>query len=166
MCIRDRGSAAALANDPRWIYLRADERLRWQRAQAALTADDHALFRERWTALRRIAAVFRREDVVMLAGTDTPMPGVYPGYSLHEELELLVAAGLSPREALRAATSLPAHFSGMDANSGAVAAGSVSYTHLDVYKRQPIRVTTMIRSERTAIPQLACFMLPPSETAA
>ncbi len=44
----------------------------------------------------------------ILAGTDAPNPGTMFGASLHGELELLVAAGLTPEEALRAATSKPA----------------------------------------------------------
>jgi hypothetical protein len=44
----------------------------------------------------------------ILAGTDAPNPGTMFGASLHGELELLVAAGLTPEEALRAATSRPA----------------------------------------------------------
>jgi imidazolonepropionase-like amidohydrolase len=40
----------------------------------------------------------------MLAGTDTPLPGIHPGRSLHEELALLVDAGLSPYDALATAT--------------------------------------------------------------
>jgi imidazolonepropionase-like amidohydrolase len=44
----------------------------------------------------------------ILAGTDAPNPGTMFGASLHGELELLVVAGLSPEEALRAATSKPA----------------------------------------------------------
>ena len=46
--------------------------------------------------------------VPILAGTDAPNPGTAHGASLHRELELLVRAGLSPVEALRAATSVPA----------------------------------------------------------
>ena len=46
--------------------------------------------------------------VDILAGTDAPNPGTVFGASLHGELELLVAAGLTPEEALRAATSRPA----------------------------------------------------------
>lgn len=139
--------AAALASDPRWVYLRADERLRWQRAQAELTADDHALFGERWSALRRIASIFHRQGVVLMAGTDTPMPGVYPGYSLHEELALLVAAGLSPREALGAATVQPARFLGIDANSGAIAVGRrADLVLLDADPTRDIRNTRRIRA--------------------
>jgi hypothetical protein len=46
----------------------------------------------------------QRAGVRLLAGTDTPEPFVPPGFSMHQELELLVASGLSPAEALRCAT--------------------------------------------------------------
>jgi imidazolonepropionase-like amidohydrolase len=57
-----------------------------------------------------LASVRRLRDagVPILAGTDAPNPGTAHGVSLHRELELLVRAGLSPLEALRAATSAPA----------------------------------------------------------
>lgn len=55
-------------------------------------------------ALRQLKA----EAVPILAGTDAPNPGTTYGASLHLELELLVNAGLSPLEALKAATSIPA----------------------------------------------------------
>jgi imidazolonepropionase-like amidohydrolase len=46
--------------------------------------------------------------VPILAGSDAPAPGSTNGVSLHGELELLVKGGLSPSEALAAATSVPA----------------------------------------------------------
>jgi imidazolonepropionase-like amidohydrolase len=46
--------------------------------------------------------------VPILTGTDAPVPGVTYGASEHEELQLLVAAGLTPVQALIAATSAPA----------------------------------------------------------
>jgi imidazolonepropionase-like amidohydrolase len=55
-------------------------------------------------ALRQLKAA----SVPILAGTDTPNPSTAFGPSLHRELALLVAAGLTPLEALRAATSAPA----------------------------------------------------------
>jgi imidazolonepropionase-like amidohydrolase len=50
----------------------------------------------------------RGAGVPILAGTDAPAPGSWNGASLHGELELLVRAGLSPSDALAAATSVPA----------------------------------------------------------
>ena len=60
--------------------------------------------------------------VTLLAGTDAPNPGTVFGASLHRELELLVRAGLTPVQALAAATSEPARVFGL-ADRGRVAAG-------------------------------------------
>jgi imidazolonepropionase-like amidohydrolase len=55
-----------------------------------------------------------RAGVTVLAGTDAPNPGTAHGPAIHLELALLVRAGLSPEEALRAATSRPADVFGLD----------------------------------------------------
>ena len=55
-------------------------------------------------AIRQLA----RRRVPILAGTDAPVPGQTYGASLHGELALLVSAGLTPLQALAAATSAPA----------------------------------------------------------
>jgi len=59
--------------------------------------------------------------VPLLAGTDTPA-GVYifPGFSLHEELQRFVAAGFTPLEALQTATLNPARFFNLEDQSGAI----------------------------------------------
>src|SRR5262249_15120213 len=58
------------------------------------------------TSVRKLHAA----GVPILAGTDAGNPGTTHGASLHGELALLVAAGLSPVDALAAATSVPARF--------------------------------------------------------
>jgi imidazolonepropionase-like amidohydrolase len=65
--------------------------------------------------------------IPFLAGTDTP-PGVYifPGFSLHEELQRFVAAGFSPLEALQTATINPAKFLGMEDRLGTVERGKLA----------------------------------------
>ncbi len=65
--------------------------------------------------------------IPFLAGTDTP-PGVYvfPGFSLHEELQRFVAAGFTPLEALKTATLNPAKFLGMEDRLGTVEQGKVA----------------------------------------
>ncbi|MFK4087128.1 amidohydrolase family protein [Kribbella sp. NPDC020789] len=55
-----------------------------------------------------------RAGVPVLAGTDAPNPGLVFGASLHRELVHLVQAGLTPAEALVAATSAPAEVFGLD----------------------------------------------------
>lgn len=62
-----------------------------------------------------IAAVrqLKAANVPILAGTDASNPGTAHGISMHGELELLVQAGLTPLEALRAATSAPANAFGL-----------------------------------------------------
>lgn len=52
--------------------------------------------------------MLKSRRVPILAGTDSPNPGTTHGASMHGELEMLVAAGLTPVEALVAATSAPA----------------------------------------------------------
>jgi hypothetical protein len=70
---------------------------------------------------KKLAAVvldMQRAGVVILAGSD----GGKPGESLHEELELLVASGLTAAQALRSATLAPAGYLGA-ASLGAVEEG-------------------------------------------
>ena len=111
------------SSDPRWKYLRADERARWQRIALELSKDERDVAEKRWAVARKIVASLHRAGVPVLAGTDSPMPGVYPGYALHDELERLVDSGYSPSEALRAATLAPARFLRIDSDSGTVATG-------------------------------------------
>ena len=51
--------------------------------------------------------------VRLLAGTDAPIPSTVYGASLHRELELLVRCGLTPAQALTAATASPARVFGL-----------------------------------------------------
>jgi len=60
------------------------------------------------------------------AGTDTPIAFAAPGYSLHSELEMLVRAGLSPMEALEAATLRPAEFFGLSGEMGTIEEGRLA----------------------------------------
>jgi imidazolonepropionase-like amidohydrolase len=64
----------------------------------------------------------KKAGVPILAGSDAPNPGTAHGASIHREMELLVAAGLSPAQALAAATSVPAKVFGLK-DRGRIAAG-------------------------------------------
>jgi imidazolonepropionase-like amidohydrolase len=62
----------------------------------------------------------------MLAGSDAGETGIFWGIGLHQELELLVSAGLTEGEALRAATLGPAEFLAGTDSLGTVEAGKIA----------------------------------------
>jgi imidazolonepropionase-like amidohydrolase len=74
-----------------------------------------------------VVQMLHKAGVPFLAGTDTP-PGVYifPGFSLHEELQRLVAAGFTPLEALQTATLNPAKFFQMEDQQGTIEKGKLA----------------------------------------
>ena len=67
-----------------------------------------------------------QEGVKIIAGTDTPIGYLTPGYSLHKELELLSEAGLSNMDVLRSATITPAEFFGMESQMGTIEVGKLA----------------------------------------
>jgi hypothetical protein len=72
---------------------------------------------------KKLVGMMFRAGVPMLAGTDAMNPYCFPGFSLHDELELLVESGLTPLAALQDATNRPAEFLGRTEEIGLVAAG-------------------------------------------
>jgi imidazolonepropionase-like amidohydrolase len=68
------------------------------------------------------AGAMQRAGVRIMTGTDAPLRNSPPGFGLHQELELLVEGGLTPREALFAATFEPARYLGIDSIAGTIAA--------------------------------------------
>ncbi|HEV2735622.1 MAG TPA: amidohydrolase family protein [Longimicrobiaceae bacterium] len=88
-----------------------------------------------------------RAGVRVLAGTDAGDSFVYPGSSLHDELAELVAAGLTPAEALRAATVAGAEFLGRATDFGTVRAGRLAdLVLLDADPLANVRNTARIRA--------------------
>jgi imidazolonepropionase-like amidohydrolase len=108
-------SGKALPDDPRLApYLREDEVGNLRRPFPSHKLD----FQNALAAVRQLA----RAGVPILAGTDAPNPGTAHGASIHRELELLVSAGLTPTQALAAATSTPARIFGLQ-DRGRIAPG-------------------------------------------
>jgi imidazolonepropionase-like amidohydrolase len=99
---------------------------RWaerRRAASGASATAKERTRQAWRNILALVGGFHRAGGVVLAGTDCPNVAVVSGYSLHRELELLVRAGLSPMEALQAATWRPAERLGKRDVFGTVAPG-------------------------------------------
>ena len=108
--------------------------------------DDLATRRKFVTKELEVVNAMHKAGVQFLAGTDTP-PGVYifPGFSLHEELQRFVAAGFTPMEALQTATLNPAKFLGMEDKLGTVEKGKLAdLVLLDANPLDDIRNTQKI----------------------
>ncbi|HEX3718903.1 MAG TPA: amidohydrolase family protein [Verrucomicrobiae bacterium] len=73
-----------------------------------------------------MVGAMQRAGVPILAGTDTENPYCFPGFSLHDELGLLVRAGLTPMEALQSATINPARFMGRENELGTIEKGKLA----------------------------------------
>ena len=76
---------------------------------------------EKWSF--NIVNLFNKHKVKIIAGTDAPIGFLTPGYSLHKELQLLVEGGLTPLEAIKAATITPAEFFNLDNEMGSIGIG-------------------------------------------
>ncbi len=77
---------------------------------------------------KRVALVgtLHQAGVRLMTGTDSPGSGVFPGFSLHDELALFVQGGMPPMDALRAATYEPArYFNALD-SLGTIEKGKVA----------------------------------------
>jgi imidazolonepropionase-like amidohydrolase len=85
---------------------------------------------------KRLVKAFKEAGVPIVAGTDAGSSGVVWGFSLHDELELLVDAGLTPEEALVSATRLPATWLEIDSKVGTVETGK--YADLVLLDANPL----------------------------
>jgi imidazolonepropionase-like amidohydrolase len=73
--------------------------------------------------MQRFVASYVRIGGRVVAGTDTPQQFVVPGASLHRELQLYVAGGLTPAAAVKTATADAAELLGIADRAGTVDVG-------------------------------------------
>ena len=120
----------AFTSDPRLKYFPMSESRGWNSPadtrNANLTAQEIADRKIRLRKESEMTGEMKRAGVELLAGTDLGNPYIYPGFSLHDELELLVEAGLSPLAALQAATINPSRFLGNEMELGTVEQGKLA----------------------------------------
>jgi imidazolonepropionase-like amidohydrolase len=118
---------ARLGDDPRLAYVRSDTRARWLESSALRRArwapESYAKAQRLFDAQLKLVGDLHRAGVPLLAGTDVGNAWLYPGFSLHDELAWLVRAGLTPLDALRAATLDAARFLGRS-DDGVIAPGA------------------------------------------
>ena len=117
----------------------------WLHPNRSSPPEVRAIFRDALQVHMKLVKFFHEEGVPILAGTDVMNPYTFPGFSFHDELALLVDAGLSPLDALRAATTNAARFLGREDDLGSVAAGKLAdIVLLDADPLADIRNSTQI----------------------
>jgi tetratricopeptide (TPR) repeat protein len=127
--LRLSASDPSITNDDRVKYMPPDLRLYWNGRRDSWAKKSPAEIAARKKYFQRqleIVGVMQRAGVDILAGTDTENPYCFPGFSLHDELGWLVQAGLSPMEALQAATRNAARFMGRENELGTVQQGKLA----------------------------------------
>lgn len=147
-----RAGEMEFRNDPRrrWI---PEPRLRaWDRdldATAGGGDQMNAFYQGLFGLGLRVTGILHEEGVRVLAGTDSPDTQCFPGASLHDELEHLARAGLSPLEVLRAATLDPAEHLGRDGRFGCVEVGRAA--DLVVLEEDPLLDVGAVRRIRAVV---------------
>lgn len=118
----------AITDDPRLKYVPKSVAKHWEPAKLtqAAGAEQLALSKKLTAHYMQLVDLMRRAGVMIMAGSDSPDPYVFPGFSLHDELDLLVKSGLSSAQALQAATFYPALFMTKLDRYGVVEAGHVA----------------------------------------
>jgi hypothetical protein len=101
-----------LQSDPRLKYVPASVRTQWDPAKLRENTSSEELATLKAEAARHLELVkaMHSAGVLFMAGSDGPDPYVFPGFSLHDELEWLVKSGFTPLQALQSATLNPALF--------------------------------------------------------
>jgi imidazolonepropionase-like amidohydrolase len=139
-------------HDPGLAYigpgLRKTYEWRVERAAKATPGEVAARHRE-YELSKQVLPMLRDAGIPILAGTDAGYLNSYnyPGFGLHDEIELYVRSGLSPREALASATLTGPAFLGRSADYGAVSKGKVAdLLILDSNPLENISATRAIRA--------------------
>jgi imidazolonepropionase-like amidohydrolase len=154
-------------SDDREKYIPPGTLAIWKKARTEqmrmLAPQDSKLHAQLLRKSMDVVAQMQKAGVKILAGTDAPAPYVFPGFGLHDELQLLVEAGLTPLEALQSATKSPAEFLHTTKDSGTMEKGKLAdLVLLDANPLYDIRNTTKIRAvilhgkllDRSALDQL------------
>ncbi len=135
-------------NDPRLRYVPAPLRLMWLADADGMaqrtSAEGYRSYRRFYEFGLRQTGLAHQAGVTVLAGTDAPDSFAFPGLSLHDELAHLVQAGLTPLQALRAATSEPARFLGLEGVAGVIAPGARA--DIVLLRENPLQDIEAVRS--------------------
>ena len=93
------------------------------RAKSNLSPETRALRRQEVRKYQELTGILHSRGVPILVGSDTPEPYVAPGFSLHQELEMLVGSGLTPSAAIQSATLQNARILNQEDHLGSIEVG-------------------------------------------
>jgi len=79
-----------------------------------------------WQSWAQMVNGLHQAGVPLMVGTDLMVPGVFPGFAVHEEMALWQEAGIPPADVLRGATLVPAQFLGQGESLGSVSEGKTA----------------------------------------
>jgi len=117
-------------NDNRKVYLPGYVIEIWNQKMNPYTKSEIDYFanstRTRYLFELSLIGKMNEKGVKLLAGTDFPNPYVFPGFSLHDELSLMVKGGMPILEALKTATINPAIFMNKEVDFGSVEVGKIA----------------------------------------
>lgn len=111
--------------DPRRRYVAGSLQEQSRKVVGAASAEELAEAKLMFAELREVTRQMHRFGVTLMAGTDLAL-GRIPGFGLHDELALLVEAGLTPLEALQAATLTPAKVMQKTGDLGTIEKGKLA----------------------------------------
>ncbi|MEX0342616.1 MAG: amidohydrolase family protein [Erythrobacter sp.] len=115
--------------DPDLAYIIDMQQAEWGRdldRTAAASPEEIADLRDFFALVLKTTGMAHDAGVKIMAGTDANDTMIVPGASLHDELGFLVRAGLTPMEALQAATSVPADYLGRTRDFGGISTGKIA----------------------------------------
>lgn len=122
--------APVFLKDPRLQYLPRHTVAEWSDTNyfkmTNMTHEDWEIMHMGFDEMLMVVGKMEKAGVGILAGTDTPNPGAFPGFGIHDELAFLVKSGMTPLQALQAATINPARYFGWQKTMGTVQAGKVA----------------------------------------
>lgn len=112
--------------DARLRYIPKDTAQGWLNPPTDGESIDQKTRRARFRRLLEVVGMMHQAGVPLLTGSDLGNPFMFAGFSLHDELELLVQAGLTPLEALKTATVNPAKYLGMSGSLSTIEKGKIA----------------------------------------
>lgn len=121
------GSAEQLARTPEMKYMPAATVEDWVNSKKNLTGDpgyDAEQWEDFMDIRRQLIYQLEKNGHGLLLGSDAPQVFNVPGFSIHHELQDMIAAGLSPLEAIRSGTLNPALFFGQEGAFGEITEGA------------------------------------------